>query len=94
MLSKRISYLRKKKSLSQAQLASQIGLSPSALGMYEQGRREPTLDVLVAMARIFDVSLDFLITGTEYSGNVMQSENIRFLECPCKTCFWKEYKEQ
>lgn len=92
MLSKRISYLRRKISLSQAQLASQIGLSPSALGMYEQGRREPTLDVLVAMAQIFDVSLDYLITGAEYSGKAMQPEDIRSLECPCKTCFWKEYK--
>lgn len=40
-----------------------LKISPSAVGMYEQGRREPALDILVAMAKIFDVTLDFLVTG-------------------------------
>jgi len=93
MLSKRISYLRRKHSLTQAQLSKQIGISPSALGMYEQGRREPTLDTLIAMARIFDVSLDFLITGAEHSCNTDLANDARFFDCPCKTCFWKTYKE-
>ncbi len=63
MLGPRIAALRRSAKLSQAELAHLLKISPSAVGMYEQGRREPALDVLVEMARIFDVSLDFLVTG-------------------------------
>ena len=65
MLSKQIVQLRKKKGMSQSQLAKALGVSPSAIGMYEQGRRVPTLDIIIAMAQLFEVSLDYLLTGTE-----------------------------
>lgn len=65
MLSKQIVQLRKKKRMSQSQLAKALGISPSAVGMYEQGRRVPTIDIIIAMAQLFEVSLDYLITGTE-----------------------------
>ena len=64
MLGQRIAALRRQAGLNQAELARQLRVSPSAIGMYEQGRREPSLDTLVAMARIFGVSLDYLATGT------------------------------
>ena len=63
MLGRRIAALRRQAGLNQAELARQLQVSPSAIGMYEQGRREPSLDTLVAMARIFGVSLDYLATG-------------------------------
>ena len=63
MLGARIAALRREAGLSQAQLARKLGISPSAMGMYEQGRREPSVDNLVAIARIFQVSTDYLLTG-------------------------------
>lgn len=63
MLGARIAALRQGKGWSQAQLAGQLGISPSAVGMYEQGRREPSAALLVALARTFDVTTDFLLTG-------------------------------
>lgn len=63
MLRKQIELLRRKKGWSQAELASRLHISPSTIGMYEQGRREPPIDILVAMAKEFDVSIDYLITG-------------------------------
>ena len=66
MLSKQIIALRKKSGLSQSQLARKLNISASTAGMYEQGRRTPSLDVLISMANLFDVSLDYLITGKEY----------------------------
>ena len=65
MLSKQIVQLRKKKGMSQSQLAKALGVSPSAIGMYEQGRRIPTLNIIITMAQLFEVSLDYLLTGTE-----------------------------
>ena len=34
-----------------------------ALGMYEQGRREPSLALVVDIASVFGVSTDYLLTG-------------------------------
>ena len=63
MLGQRIALLRRQAGLSQAELAARMGISPSAVGMYEQGRREPSVDALVALAEIFRVSTDYLLTG-------------------------------
>ena len=67
MLGEQIASLRRKKGFSQTELARRLHISPSAVGMYEQGRRVPTLDIIIAMARLFEVSLDYLVTGTESS---------------------------
>ena len=42
MIGQRIAALRKDALMSQAELARELGVSPSAVGMYEQGRREPS----------------------------------------------------
>ena len=67
MLSCRITQLRQSSGMSQLQLAEQLHLSPSAVGMYEQGRRTPNIDVLIQMSKLFNVSLDYLLTGTEFA---------------------------
>ena len=63
MLGERIGALRRNRGLSQAELAQRLGISPSAMGMYEQGRREPSAQTLVALSRELGVSTDFLLTG-------------------------------
>ena len=63
MLGARIAALRREAGLNQAELAQRLRISPSAVGMYEQGRREPSADTLVAMAQLFGVSTDYLLTG-------------------------------
>ena len=49
--------------MNQAQLAQLLQVSASAVGMYEQGRREPSADTLVELSRIFGVSVDYILTG-------------------------------
>ena len=63
MLGTRIASLRQGRGLSQAELARRLNISTSAVGMYEQGRREPSVDTLIALAREFGVSLDYLLSG-------------------------------
>ena len=63
MLGARIAALRKRKELNQGSLAQMLGVSTSAVGMYEQGRREPGAEVLIAMGNLFGVTVDFLLTG-------------------------------
>jgi transcriptional regulator with XRE-family HTH domain len=65
MLGFRIATLRKGMGFSQKKLAKQINVCASAIGMYEQGRREPSTKTLVVLAKVLGVSLDYLITGSE-----------------------------
>ena len=61
MFGKKLKILRKKIGITQANLAKKLGISPSAVGMYEQGRREPDSAMLIKIADLFDVSVDYLI---------------------------------
>ena len=63
MLGARIALLRRNRSMSQLTLARALGVSPSTVGMYEQGRREPPLQTVVRLAEIFGVSTDYLLRG-------------------------------
>ena len=63
MLGTRIAALRRQRNWSQGELAGMLSISPSTIGMYEQGRREPSLETAADMARLFQVSLDYLVTG-------------------------------
>lgn len=76
MLGARIAALRREAGLNQAELAKQLQISPSAVGMYEQGRREPSADTLVAIARLFQVSLDYLLTGSAQDPEAEQLEQL------------------
>lgn len=60
-LGQKISALRKKRGLSQAQLAEKLGIGTSTLGMYETNKREPSYQTLVAIADFFNTSVDDLL---------------------------------
>lgn len=58
-----IRHLRKHAGYTQAQLAEKLEIKRSLVGAYEEGRAEPKLSTLVNVARLFEVSLDELITA-------------------------------
>lgn len=53
--------LRTRDDMSQAQLAQKLGLTKSVISAYETGTRQPSYDVLIHIAGIFDVSTDYLL---------------------------------
>ncbi|MCI5869728.1 MAG: helix-turn-helix domain-containing protein [Dorea sp.] len=53
--------LRTSKAISQPELATRLGISKSAISMYEQGRREPDFDILRKIADFFQVDIDYLL---------------------------------
>ncbi len=61
----RIKQLRTEKGLSQDQLAALLGISRSAVGMYETGKREPDLETCEAIADIFNIDMDYLTGRSE-----------------------------
>ena len=60
----RLKELRKEKNLSQDLLAKQVGLTHTAIGLWEQNKRVPNLDAVIKLANFFKVSLDY-IAGLE-----------------------------
>lgn len=58
--------IRKARNLNQQKVAMDLNISREALSHYENGRREPSLDMLVRMSRYFNVSIDYLITGKNF----------------------------
>lgn len=57
----RIRSLRISQRLTQGELANKLGISPSTVGMYEQGRRQPDGEMLVKLCEVFSVSTDSLL---------------------------------
>lgn len=68
-IGKIISKLRGEKGLNQRELASHLGVSNGAIGMWETGKRQPDLETIKKMAIFFNVSTDYLL-GVDSRGNL------------------------
>ena len=62
---RRIQKLRKGKGLTQEQLASLLKVTDRHIRSVESGERNASIDLLVSLSDIFNVSLDYLILGTQ-----------------------------
>lgn len=60
-IGKRITQLRKYQHLSQQELADKVGASRTIIGNYERDTNTPSIEVLLKLAKVFNVSVDFLI---------------------------------
>ena len=60
-IGQRIKALRHERQLTQKQLADRLGMSKSALAMYETDQRFPKLDTLDAIADFFNIDMAFLL---------------------------------
>lgn len=57
--------LRKKNGYTQEALAKKLNIDRSLISHIEAGKRGCTVDMLVQLSELFNVSLDFLILGRE-----------------------------
>ncbi|HDT9276029.1 TPA: helix-turn-helix domain-containing protein [Listeria monocytogenes] len=53
--------LRKSKKMTQAELASKIGVSKWSVTSYEQGRTSPSVEVLIKICETLDTSSDYML---------------------------------
>lgn len=58
--------IRKEKKLNQQKVAMDLNITREALSHYENGKREPSLNTLLKMSDYFNVSINYLITGSEF----------------------------
>lgn len=72
MIGERLKQLRIKNGLKQQELANMFGLSSGTISFYESEQRKPDIDFIVAVAKYFDVSTDYLLglTNATDKGNI------------------------
>ena len=58
--------IRKKRNFSQLKVAMDLSISRESLSYYENGKRSPDVDTLIALSNYFNVSIDYLIKGKEF----------------------------
>lgn len=76
-LNTKLVMLRKEHGYTQEDLSKFLNLTRSAIGNYELGINEPSLDTMVAIANLYGVSLDWLMgrTNLRYNFNLENKEN-------------------
>jgi transcriptional regulator with XRE-family HTH domain len=60
-IGERITQLRKQQNLSQDELSKKAGVSRTIIGNYERNANTPSIEVLLKLAKVFNVSVDFMI---------------------------------
>ena len=60
-LAERLTSLRKERGYSQETLAAALNISRQAISKWERGEASPDTDNLIALALLYNVSLDFLV---------------------------------
>ncbi len=56
-----IKSLRVRDNLTQDELAKYLAVSRSTIGMYEQGKREPNMEIMEKIADFFNVDMNYLL---------------------------------
>lgn len=74
-LSEKLYTLRRKKGLSQEQLAQSLGVSRQAISKWESGQSLPESSTLVVISEYFNVSLDYLLKSKESLEPKVQNTN-------------------
>lgn len=73
-LGTRLGKARDKKRLRQSDVAKMLGIQGGTLSGYERDYRDPDTKTLAELARIYDVSVDYLTTGKEAKNELHKEE--------------------
>ncbi len=61
----RLKELRIESGFSQIEIAKKLNMSKMAISHWEKGNSEPSIEQLKSLAKIFDVSIDYLIGNVD-----------------------------
>jgi len=66
LLGKRLKELRKKQKMTQQQLGEAVNVTKVSICCYEKGTRTPSLETLIDLSELFNVSFDYLMGINQY----------------------------
>ena len=64
-MGERIGILRQERGMTQSVLAEKMGITPQAISKWERGMSFPDLSRLEELAKMLEVSVDYLLTGKD-----------------------------
>ena len=64
---KRLRDIREDRDLNQTQVAKMLGMSQTGYSKYETGENDIPTSILIALARFYDTSIDYLLGETDIS---------------------------
>jgi transcriptional regulator with XRE-family HTH domain len=74
MFAQRLRELRVLKRLSQEKMAAILSVSPSAVSMYERGKRMADIETIKKAAQFFNVSTDYLLGANATEGKTQPQD--------------------
>jgi len=72
-MGQKIRLLREEHGLKQINLANALQVSPQAVSKWERGANQPDVAVLIKIARLFDVSTDYLLGLTDAKNGIFEA---------------------
>ncbi len=76
MISNNIKYLRKKKGMTQEELAAELNVSRQSVAKWENGETLPDVYNCMEIAKIFDISIDNLISFSFENGDASEESEM------------------
>ncbi|MBQ2740818.1 MAG: helix-turn-helix transcriptional regulator [Clostridia bacterium] len=64
-MGERLRYLRKEKNISQQDIAAILHIKQNTYSQYENGKRQLPIEILISLARFYNVSTDFILGLTD-----------------------------
>ena len=71
--------IRLRKGLTLADVAAALGVSSVVYSRYETGKRQPSIDMLIQMADIFGVTVDFLLGRQDIEDSTLSDYELQLL---------------
>lgn len=90
MLKERLRYLRNLHGFTQKQVADALNIERSTYTYYETGKTHPDLNAIVKIARIYNVTLDYLLVGDNARPRIAAPDpeyQSHAFDLPCDTDF-------
>lgn len=73
-----LKFFRKKNNFTQEQIAEKIGVSRQAIAKWERGETLPDIESLIALADIYEVTIDSLVRNVASYGDISNGKKYMF----------------
>ena len=78
MIGKQLKFLRERKQKSQLEVCNALNIEQSTLANYENDKRIPKLDILIKIAKYYEVSVDFLLGLSENDSKKFENNHYTY----------------
>jgi len=76
----RLKMLRESRSITQDELAEELGVSKQAVSQYERGVRRPDFETLSAICDLFNVSTDFMLGKSDHTTRLLNEQELSVVD--------------